>query len=240
MCGRFTLKSPIDDIVKDFNIKEIEAHYIPRYNVAPGENIFAVIKDSVNKLIQLKWGLIPYWSKDPSIGYKMINARAETISQKPSFKQPFKNKRCLIIADGFYEWRKEGKYKHPMYIQLKSKSMFAFAGLWDTWKSPDGNAISTCTIITTDSNDIIKPIHNRMPVILAKESEALWLDNDIKDEQMLKSCLVPYDSDKINAIHGSGTIRCLQSGINHKWKMRQNNLSNRYTTRWDELITVML
>jgi putative SOS response-associated peptidase YedK len=192
MCGRFSRKATLQAIIDEFEIEEVNGTIEPSYNVAPGQDVAVILKDESRKLGLLKWGLIPSWSKDPAIGNRMINARAESLAEKPSFKHPLRRKRCLIIADGFFEWKKEGKQKIPMYIFLKNQKPFAFAGLWDTWTSPDGNKISTCTVITTEPNELLKKIHNRMPVILTKKHFDLWLDRNVQDEQMVLPLLQPY------------------------------------------------
>ena len=142
----------------------------PSSNICPGEQVVSIICDGANRLAQFKWGLIPPWAKDPAIGYKLINARAETLAEKPSFRDAFKKNRCLIIADGFYEWKKDGKRKIPMYFFLRSGEPVAFAGLYSEWHSPGGQFIKSCTIITTDSNELIAPVHDRMPAILPKSA----------------------------------------------------------------------
>ena len=194
MCGRFSRRMTTEEIAESFEAGQILCGLEPSYNVAPSQDVFAIINGKDRKLVSFKWGLIPYWSKDPSIGYKMINARAESISEKPSFKLPLKSKRCLIIADGFYEWRKERKNKIPMFFHLKSHKPFGFAGLYDNWTSIDGEKISTFTIITTDANELMKQIHYRMPVILPKEKESIWIDSNIHDIDILLPILKPYDS----------------------------------------------
>jgi putative SOS response-associated peptidase YedK len=148
--------------------------------------------------------LIPSWSKDPSIANKLINARAETVDKKPSFRDAFKKRRCLIVADGFYEWKKEGKSKVPLYFYLKSGRPFGFAGLYETWTSPGKKEISTCAIITTDANELIKPIHDRMPVILPKDKERVWLDSDVVDASLLLSILKPYPASEMSYKSGMG------------------------------------
>jgi putative SOS response-associated peptidase YedK len=147
----------------------------------------------------LRWGLIPSWAKDPGIGDRMINARAETVAEKPSFRRALQKRRCLVLADGFYEWRKEGKKKTPLHIALKSHEPFGFAGLWETWKPPTGETIHSCTIITTTPNALMESIHNRMPVILTREAEALWLDRRVEDPQALLPLLAPYPAEAMDA-----------------------------------------
>jgi len=147
----------------------------------------------------LRWGLVPSWAKDPSIGVRMINARAETIAEKPSFRSAFKHRRCLIPTDGYYEWAKAGKKKQPYFIRMKDRQPFAMAGLWESWKSPEGETIETFTIITCEANSMMKPFHHRMPVILDEELWGEWLDPENNDVDRLKGYLVPYDSSKMEA-----------------------------------------
>ena len=192
MCGRFVLCSPAKTIIEEFRVDKAAFEYIPSYNVAPTQNVVIVREDGTRILTQYKWGLIPSWAKDPGIGYSMINARAETIADKPAFSSSFKKKRCLVIADGFYEWKK-GKVKIPVYIRLKSGKPFGFAGLYSIWKSPEGEEIRTCAIITTEANEIVSAIHDRMPAIISKEHYDYWLDPGSYDREKLLSFLKPYD-----------------------------------------------
>jgi len=199
MCGRFNLFSELQVIAERFEAEQEGLTVEPRYNIAPGQNITVVIaEENKRKLAVLRWGLIPNWAKDPKIGYKTINARAETVDIKPTFKGLLKRKRCLIAADGFYEWKKENKKKQPYHIHLKNKEPFAFAGLYDVWGN-GSEVIQTCTIITTEANELMEGIHDRMPVILTKENEKIWLDENIKETARLKSVLVPYEAAFMNA-----------------------------------------
>lgn len=150
-----------------------------------------------NEAVLMRWGLIPSWAKDPKIGYKMINARSESILEKPSFKKPFLSQRCLIPASGFYEWQHLDNKKIPYYFKLKDQDLFAFAGLYDEWKDPEGYPLKTFTIITTEPNEVVAPIHNRMPVILPEKSEDIWLDHTISDPQKLLSLLTPYKNSEM-------------------------------------------
>ena len=206
MCGRFSRKATLQAIVDEFEIDGVNGEIEPSYNVAPGQEVAVILKDDTRKLGLLKWGLIPGWAKDPKIGNRMINARAETLAEKPSFKHPLRRKRCLIVADGFYEWRKEGKQKIPMYIFLKDQKPFVFAGLWDTWTSPEGKKVSTCTIITTEPNKFMEKIHNRMPVILPKEHIDLWLDREVQDEQQVLPLLKSYPEKEMDAYEVSRMV----------------------------------
>ncbi|MDP2208536.1 MAG: SOS response-associated peptidase [Bacteroidota bacterium] len=199
MCGRFSLKSTFQAIEDEFSIEESEIEILPRYNIAPTQDVSAIVNDGQMRLVSFRWGLIPSWAKDPTIGNKMINARAETLTQKVSFKNALKKRRCLIIADGFYEWKKAGSEKKPMFIFFKNEKPFAFAGLWESWKTPEGKFIRTCTIITTTPNELISPIHNRMPVILRKEYRSYWLEPYNSDETKLVELLKPYPPEEMAA-----------------------------------------
>ena len=208
MCGRFVLLTNLSVITESFNIQNVACEYRQGNNISPGQQIAAVIrKDDQNNLVNFRWGLIPSWAKDPSIGNKMFNARAETISEKPSFKNAFKKRRCLIVADGFYEWQILGKIKKPFYFHLKSGKPFGFAGLYESWASPDQQQINTCTIITTEPNELIKPIHDRMPVILSKDKEAIWIEPGIKDADQLLSILTPYPSEEMKMAEVMGSLK---------------------------------
>jgi len=198
MCGRFILLTDLSVIIKSFDIQEVAGEYSQGNNISPGQHITVVLrKDDQNSLVNFRWGLIPSWAKDPSIGNRMINARAETISEKPSFKHAFQKRRCLIPADGFYEWQKLGKMKKPLRFSLKSGEPFGLAGLYETWISPEKKPVNTCTIITTAANELTLPIHDRMPVIVPKEQEAAWIDPDNHDQKELLSILKPYTSNEM-------------------------------------------
>ncbi len=172
---------------------------LPRYNIAPSQQIAVVRQQNGGdrELTFLQWGLIPSWSKDPAIGYKMINARSETVHEKPSFKQAFLARRCIIPASGFYEWEKAGKEKVPHYIHLRDGDVMSLAGLWERWKSPEGKELETCTILTTAANSLIKKVHDRMPVILHHAEFDLWLNRDIDDANRLSELFHPYPADQL-------------------------------------------
>ncbi|PLR81837.1 hypothetical protein CVD25_15320 [Bacillus canaveralius] len=210
MCGRYTLFAKLDDIVDRFDIEAAiqEELYNPSYNVAPSHSVLSVINDGEkNRLGYLRWGLIPPWAKDMKIGYKMINARAETIAEKPSFRNAYKKRRCLVIADSFYEWKcHEDKTKTPMRIKLKTDELFAMAGLWEQWKSPDGETFYSCTVITTSPNELMSNIHDRMPVILKPEDERTWLDPSITDTEYLNELLKPLSEDLMEAHQVSSLV----------------------------------
>ncbi|MDP8973043.1 MAG: SOS response-associated peptidase [Actinomycetota bacterium] len=198
MCGRYTLRTPVDVLAEGFEIEEHPSSITPNYNTAPTQEVAAVVEeDEKRKLEIFHWGLIPSWAKDPGIGNKMINARAETISEKPSFRKAFKVRRCLILADGFYEWQKTDHGKQPYHIKMQDGSPFAFAGLWETWK--DEEEIRSCTIITTEANDLMSEIHHRMPVILHPEDYTMWLDPDFDEKEPLTSLLKPYPAAAMEA-----------------------------------------
>jgi putative SOS response-associated peptidase YedK len=207
MCGRFTLVTDPEKLMSRFHLQELPFDLTPRYNIAPGQPIPVILADGGRRRIgQLRWGLVPSWAQDEKIGYKMINARAETLQEKPAFRRLFERKRCIIPADGFYEWMQQGKGKHPMRITMKDGSLFAFAGLYDTWTRPDGEKLSTCTIITTKPNKIVADIHDRMPVILRREDRSLWLDRDHFDADLLQSLLIPYDEAEMRAYPVSAIV----------------------------------
>jgi putative SOS response-associated peptidase YedK len=205
MCGRFVRKTDLREAAKFFSAAVVETDQGPSYNVAPRQPIAVVMEAGRRRIVSMQWGLIPSWSKDANIGYKMINARAETILEKPSFKGAFKHRRCLIIADGFYEWREEGTRKVPVYIFLKDKGPFGMAGIYETWKSPAGEEIRTCSIITTAANEFMKKIHERMPVIIKREDESTWL-SDKSDEQALIGLLKPYRASQMQCHEVSAAV----------------------------------
>ena len=207
MCGRFTLTTDLEPLEERFSFRAKDLSFKPRYNIAPSQRVLAIIGDDKgNRAGLLRWGLIPSWAKDADIGNRMINARSETIAEKPSFRRALQKRRCLILADGFYEWRQEGKKKTPLFISLASREPFAFAGLWETWRPPDGEPIHSCTIITTTPNSLMEPIHNRMPVILSRKVEGLWLDRTVDDPQKLLPLLVPYSDTLMDAYEVALTV----------------------------------
>ena len=180
MCGRYVSK--IDaDLERHFNLTKVPFDFAS-YNVAPGRNVPVVRQAESGKreLVLMRWGLIPHWAKEERIGYKMINARAETVDSKPAFRQPFKRHRCLIPANGFYEWRKIQSGKIPYYIHPRDEPVMGFGGLWDIWTNPEGECIESCTIITTAANAVIKPLHDRMPLIIPPDDHGVWLTGDFE------------------------------------------------------------
>lgn len=194
MCGRFTLTENIQFLQQQF-LFEFDEVIEPRYNIAPSQMVLAIGSNGKQrKGSMLKWGLVPYWAKDEKIGYKMINARSEGIDEKPSFRQSFMNRRCLILADGFYEWKKTETGKQPYRFMMKNRKPFAFAGLYDVWKN-NGQTIASCTVITTTPNRVTEDVHDRMPVILHEEDYDQWINPLNDDFVRLKSLLVPYPAE---------------------------------------------
>ena len=196
MCGRFTLTSNLDELqgrfgfLSEFTDSAFFEHG-PRYNIAPTQAVLTVTNDGQRRGEVMRWGLVPFWAKDLKVGARVINAVGETVATKPAFRAAFKKRRCLVLADGFYEWKKDGKRRLPSYIYAKSGGPLAFAGLWETWKSPEGPVVRSCTIITTSANSLIEPLHNRMPVILSDETQALWLDPLSENPSNLEPLLFP-------------------------------------------------
>ncbi|MCJ7500346.1 SOS response-associated peptidase [bacterium] len=207
MCGRFVQFTLFPLLKKEFSLKfGADIPLRPSYNIAPTQDVPVVVNDGGNRLITCRWGLIPPWSKDASIGSRMINARAETLAEKPSFKGPLKKHRCLVVADGFYEWKKTEGGKTPVYITMKDGRPFGFAGLYSDWTPPEGDTIRTCTIVTTEPNELLEPIHNRMPVIIKPEERDRWLDPDEHDPNKLTPLLAPYTSSELDAWEVSKSV----------------------------------
>ncbi len=193
MCGRYTRISPPDIIEELFGV-QIDFDLKPHYNVAPTQSVLAVrvSEDDEKEVVSLRWGLIPPWAKDEKMGYKTFNARGETVAEKPSFRSAFKRKRCLIVANGFFEWKRNGKEKQPFLIRMRDEKPFAFAGLWEHWKNPKGETIQSCTIVTTEPNKLMEKIHNRMPMILSPRNYDLWLNTEEKNFEKAKGLIKPY------------------------------------------------
>jgi len=196
MCGRFTLRTNPQQLALKFGC-DIPEHLVPRWNVAPTQAVAAIRQQesSGREFSLLRWGLVPHWAKEKSIGNRMINARAETIADKPAFRVAFRRRRCLVLADGYFEWKKTGKTKQPFYIRMRDEQPFAFAGLWESWLDPEQNEpLLTCTIITTDANELTQTIHDRMPVILPEDTQDLWLSLRQQDTEQLQPLLRAYNS----------------------------------------------
>jgi putative SOS response-associated peptidase YedK len=199
MCGRFTQATDGEIIARVFELPETPA-LPPRYNIAPSQDVAAVrADDGGRRLVMLHWGLIPSWAKEPAMGARMINARAETLAEKPAFRSALRTRRCLIVADGFYEWRKVGAPKQPHYIRFRDGRPFGLAGLWERWHGEGGETVESCTIVTTQANELLAPIHDRMPVILEPEQHALWLDASVTDPERLGELLHPHAPDPMEA-----------------------------------------
>jgi putative SOS response-associated peptidase YedK len=199
MCGRYTLKTPVEELAEEFGFEVSSMELPPNYNVAPTQEVAAILEeDGKRRLELLRWGLIPSWADDPSIGSRMINARSETAPEKPSFRRAFRERRCLIPADGFYEWQRTNGAKQPYYIRMKEGRPFAFAGLWESWKDDGGPEIRSCTILTTKPNALAAEIHDRMPVILPAGSYDAWLDPETGRDE-LYGLLAPYPEDEMEA-----------------------------------------
>ena len=208
MCGRYSLFADFREIEERFGEATFEEdEYEESYNIAPSQMVLSVINDGVkNRLGYLKWGLVPSWAKDSKVGFKMINARAETVHEKPSFREAFKKKRCLIVADSFYQWKRTENRKVPMRIKMKNNELFAMAGLWESWKSPSGELVHTCTILTTEPNDLMSTIHDRMPVILKQKDEQSWLNPKVKTIDELKPFLIPLENGLLEAYEVSDKV----------------------------------
>jgi putative SOS response-associated peptidase YedK len=196
MCGRYRL-SRRKQLIQEYFDTTDEVDWEPRYNIAPSQSVGIIRQypETPERRFSLaRWGLIPYWAKDPGISYKLINARSETVGSKPAFREAFENRRCLIPADGFYEWKRAERVKQPFHFGLRDDSLFAFAGLWDRWRDPSGQVLESCSILTTSPNSLLADVHDRMPVILSPEHYDLWLDPDFRRVDALKEMLNPFDA----------------------------------------------
>ena len=203
MCGRYTQSKSAEIIAKAFQIDNV-SDIKPRYNIAPTQSVLTVLQPSASANRQgkiLHWGLIPSWAKDRKMASKLINARAETVAEKPAFRSAFRKRRCLVVADGFYEWQPQEnkKQKQPFYFRLSDGEPFAFAGLWEHWQDATGEEIESCTVLTTEANDLMRPIHNRMPVILEPANYELWLDPEAIKPELLQPLLHPYPAEEMTA-----------------------------------------
>ncbi|HEX8177252.1 MAG TPA: SOS response-associated peptidase [Pyrinomonadaceae bacterium] len=197
MCGRFAQRTDTKRVAKWFGVEEVP-ELEPRYNIAPTQEILGVSETEDGREMSFyKWGLIPSWAKDTSMGARLINARSETVREKPSFRQAFKQRRCIIPADGFYEWQRTDGRKQPFFFLMRDESPFGFAGLWEQWKGEEGQVINSCTILTTTANEVLRPVHDRMPVILHPDDYSLWLDHDTRKLEMVEDLLRPYPADEM-------------------------------------------
>ncbi len=199
MCGRYTLTTPVETLAEEFDVAGPLPGVPPSYNVAPTQEVAVVLVEGGKRQLEmLRWGLIPSWADDPQIGSRMINARSETVSEKPSFRGAFRKRRCLIPADGFYEWQRTDSGKQPYHFRTKNGSPFAFAGLWESW-SGDWEEIRSCTILTAEANEVVGEVHHRMPVIVAPENYEVWLDPDVREADWLTPLLTPYPAEALEA-----------------------------------------
>jgi putative SOS response-associated peptidase YedK len=203
MCGRFTLTTSVRDLANLFQVTEVQAPAVqPHFNIPPTAQVLAVRRlpdHEGRQLVPLRWGLIPFWAKDPAIGNRLINARVESAAEKPAFRDAFRNRRCLVLADGFFEWKKKGGKKEPYLVRMRDGKSFAFAGLWDRWHDPDNQRVETCTILTTNANELVRPLHDRMPVILEPGGYGPWLDPEMQDQSKLQSLLHSYPAKQMTA-----------------------------------------
>lgn len=207
MCGRFSLALETQVIMQRFDVPAGTFEWHPRYNIAPTQPCPVINASHDMRLLSLmRWGLIPHWSKDKKMAFELVNARSETAKSKPSYRDSMRNRRCLIPADGFFEWKKGASGKVPYRATLQNEEPFAFAGLWDCWKDEAGQQILSFTILTTESNPLIQPLHDRMPIILKKEDEAIWLDNSITDLSVLESLLKPYPAEEMKLYEVSSVV----------------------------------
>jgi putative SOS response-associated peptidase YedK len=201
MCGRFTLRAPASVIAEQFSLFEA-APFTPAYNIAPTQPVATVVVAApgvARELVWMHWGLVPSWAKDRSAGSRMINARAETVAQKPAYRAAFRRRRCLVLADGFYEWQRVDGKKRPCFIHLHDDRPFAFAGLWEHWQGPEEETLQSCALVTTEANELMRPIHDRMPVILPEDAYARWLDPSLVVPESLLPLLRPYPGEAMEA-----------------------------------------
>lgn len=216
MCGRYSFAVEDELIRERFGVTVRSAVWKARYNCAPTQDLPVISSDDPGGLTLYRWGLIPSWANDPAIGNRMINARAETITEKPSFRNAFRSRRCLVPADSFYEWKRDGNEKIPHRILMKDRSPFAMAGIWDQWISRDGEIIHSFSILTTTPNDLMKEIHDRMPVILSRQDENLWLGKTSEDE--LLGLLKPFTAAEMTAYPVSRLVNNPKADAPEVWK----------------------
>ncbi len=213
MCGRFALYHDRATLAEHLYVCDIAVEFQPRYNIAPTQAVAAVLNPperSEPVLDALQWGLVPFWAKDDRIGSRMINARAETVAEKPAYRAAFKRRRCLLPASGYYEWKKQENGKTPHYISMADGRPIAMAGLWEEWNSPEGELLHTCTIITTEASKRVAPVHHRMPAILDDASQRRWLETDPDERAALQALLVPYDGDDLQFYPVSTQVNAAQ------------------------------
>ncbi len=206
MCGRYSLVASLGELARRFEFDGDWLTFESAYNIAPTQDVLTVVGGETRRGGFMRWGLVPWWAKDLSIGSRMINARAETVADRPAFREALKGRRCLVLADGFYEWQRAGTRKRPMRVVMRTGEPFAFAGLWSTWKDPDGNRIPSCAVITTEANDLLRPIHDRMPVVLPRDMEEFWLDPAVDDPDLLASVLTPHPGEAMKVYEVSELV----------------------------------
>ncbi|HYB99127.1 MAG TPA: SOS response-associated peptidase [Candidatus Limnocylindrales bacterium] len=198
MCGRFVLHTPGEALARHFGAVLDELSLRPQYNIAPTQDVVVIrVEDGERRLRTLRWGLVPYWAKDAAIGQQMINARCETAAQKPGFREALRQRRAIVPADGFYEWKKQGRARQPYYFHARDNSPLAIAALWERWKSRDGQRLETCCLLTTSANTLVEGIHDRMPVLLRPQDYALWLDPAVTDPEAVAPLLAPADDQQL-------------------------------------------
>lgn len=216
MCGRFTLRTPLKQVADAFDLEPTlladGVEWPARYNIAPTQDVAVVRQGSGEgrKLSWLRWGLIPSWADDPAIGNRMINARGESLATKPAYRDAFRRRRCLVVADGFYEWKQQARPKQPYHIRLADEQPFAFAGLWDHWERGE-LSIDSCTIVTTDANELLRPLHQRMPVIVDPADYATWLDPQCQEPETLEALLTSYAADRMTMSPVSTVVNSARS-----------------------------
>jgi len=196
VCGRFTLTSSAEQLAEHFEVP-VDQEFAPRYNIAPGQSV-CVVRGAQRELAFPRWGLVPHWASEPGVGNRMINARSETVAEKPAFRDAFRRRRCLLPSDGFYEWAGRGAGKQPYYIRLRDEAPFGMAGLWESWQGASGEALETCTILTTEAAPSIEHLHARMPVILGRADFARWLDPELREPESLLPLLTPAANDRLH------------------------------------------
>ena len=206
MCGRYSEAKLEAQLRKRFRIARELGDVEPRYNIAPGQDGLVVLGGTERRLARFRWGLVPSWAPDPSVGNRMINARGETLSFKPAFEEALRKRRCLVPADGFYEWRKSAGARVPLRFVLKNEELFAFAGLWDVWRPKGGPPLSTFTIVTTAPNELVAPVHDRMPALVREEDEEVWLDPAVEDTGRLARVLAPFPADRMESYEVSPRV----------------------------------
>jgi putative SOS response-associated peptidase YedK len=197
MCGRYAQRTDAKKLAKEFKVSEAPS-VEPRYNIAPTQEVLAVNETGDGREMRFfKWGLVPSWTKDTLMGAQLINARSETVAEKPAFRQAFKQRRCIIPSDGFYEWQRASGKKQPFFFRMRDERPFGFAGLWERWEGEGGEVINSCAILTTEANEVLRPVHDRMSVILHSEDYELWLEGDVRKLDLVKETLRPYPAEEM-------------------------------------------